>query len=134
MKRAITWILCILLAVLVVRVVLVYRVGDGAINEFNQLGSTQSSFTTLKLESENNALTKYTASFKALDVLSKAYSGHHFIRNAEYSTQNHSWYLVARDVSFTQVLREIGGVKLQGPTYYVILPDNEANAKVLGVQ
>jgi len=134
MKRAIGWILVILVVIVFMRVGTVLNIKSGAINDYQDLGTVQSNFTQVKIDSANNTLTKSTASIKALAILKDTYRGHHYIQKADYSSQSLAWYVTAGDMNFSQFWRIFAGAAPKGPTYYVVLPDGEAYAQVLGIQ
>ena len=134
MKRIAGWLIVVASAVLVVRVLTVFSIQPQAYNSFVGLNDSDYTFEKVKIASINNTLTKYTASWKALDVLADTYEGHHMIEGAEYVAHNKTWYLVGRDISLEQFFKKVLDMPLVGSTYYVKLPDGQNYAYVLGLR
>lgn len=88
----------------------------------------------MRVESINNVLTKYTASWKALEALSDFYEGSHVIESAEYVPHDKTWYLVGSSFNLQTFFAKIFGYPYFASSFYVKLPDGVNKAYVLGVK
>lgn len=114
MKRIGGWLIAAAVALLVVRVLFAFSIQPQAYESFVESNGSNYAFEKVKITSINNMLTKYTASWKALDVLSNTYEGHHMIESAEYVAHDNTWYLVARDVNMEHSSEKSWDILFQG--------------------